>query len=84
MRHRIFANGFLHYFEDRQISSFDESLIGKDPNNPVEGGKVLNVLGQDYVVTDYREYAEKEATEKESHEITQDWFADVEEVKAIP
>ena len=78
MRYRIFANGFLHYFEDRQ--SFDESLIGKDPNNPVGG--VLNVLGQDYVVTNYREYGAEEKTENEFHEITQDWFADV-EVKAI-
>ena len=41
MRHRIFTNGFLHYFENRQ--SFDDLLIGKDPKNPVEG--VLNVLG---------------------------------------
>ncbi len=74
MRYRIFANGFLHYFEDRQ--SFDESLIGKNPSDPVGG--VLNVLGQDYVVTDYREYAGEEDTKNEFREITQDWFADVE------
>ncbi len=78
MRYRIFSNGFLHYFEDRQ--SFDESLIGKNSKNPIGG--VLNVLGQDYVVTDYKEYAGEEDTENEFCEITQDWFADV-EVKAI-
>ena len=74
MRYRVFANGFLHYFEDRQ--SFDKSLIGKNPNNPVGG--VLNVLDQDYVVTDYKEYAGEEESENEFHEMAQDWFADVE------